>query len=119
MNRYLVYVTGTDNIGYAFVQNIVELAAKGATLKPDSVPCMRFPYSAWFYLETKELMKDKPGVKFQIIQEKYTQEQLDDMTWEDLKKTVKKAYGITGRDRTVLTREYLKAAFGADSPAVV
>jgi len=42
MNRYLVYVTGTDNIGHAFMQNVVELAGKGATLKADTIPCMRF-----------------------------------------------------------------------------
>lgn len=119
MNRYLVYVTGTDNIGYAFMQNVVELAGKGATLKADTTPCMRFPYSAWFFLETEELMQDRPGVKFQIIEEKYTRDQLDDMSWEQLKKVVKKAYGITGRDRAVLSREYLKAAFGENSPEFV
>lgn len=119
MNRYLVYVTGTDNIGYAFMQNVVEVVSKGATLKADTTPCMRFPYSAWFFLETEELMQDKPGVKFQIIEEKYNREQLDAMSWDELKKVVKKSYGITGRDRAVLSREYLKAAFGTDSSEVV
>lgn len=110
MNKYLVYVTGSDSIGYSFMKNIIELASKGAVLQEDKVPTMRFPYSAFMYFETEELMKDKPGFKFQIIQEVFTKEQLEAMTWEEFKRVCKKQYGLTGRDRNLLMTQYLKAA---------
>jgi predicted esterase len=110
MNRYLVLVTGTkDSIGMHFMQNIVEMANKGATLIEDKVPHMRFPFQAWMSLTTKELMKDSPGFQFQRIEEQFTREQLDAMDWETLKKTIKKNAGITGRDRDLLVNKYLKA----------
>lgn len=110
MNQYLVLVTGSDTLGYAFMKNVVSLAQKGATLKEDKVPAMRFPHSCWMILDTEDLMEDKPGFQFQVIQEKFTKEQLDDMDWEELKRTVKKKYGISGRDRNLLVTQYLKAS---------
>lgn len=110
MNEYKVYVTGSDTLGFSFIKNIVALSAKGAVLEEGKVPSMTFPHSAWFYLQTDELMSDSPGFRFQIIQELFTKEQLDDMDWETLKSTVKKKYGISGRDRNLLVTQYLKAS---------
>lgn len=110
MNEYKVLVTGSDSIGYSFMKNIIELANKGAVLEEGKVPALRFPQSCWMYLQTKELMENKPGFQFQIMQEIFTKEQLDDMDWDTLKATVKKKYGISGRDRTLLTNQYLKAS---------
>lgn len=108
MNRYLVLVTGPkDSIGLHFMQNVVELANKGATLVEDKVPCLRMPHAVWMYLQTEELMEDKPGFKFQIIEEQYTKEQLDEMEWEDFKRALKKV-GIGGRSRDTMTTKYLK-----------
>ncbi len=107
MNRYLVFVTGADSIGYSFLKNVTEVASKGGTLLDGKVPTMRFPYSAWMYVESEELLKDKPGFKYQIIAENFTKEQLDEMTWEEVKKAVKARFGITGRDREQLIRQYL------------
>ena len=110
MNEYKVLVTGSDSIGYSFMKNVVELANMGAVIEDNKVPALRFPHSCWMYLQTKELMENKPGFQFQIMQEIFTKEQLDDMDWAEFKTVVKKKYGITGRDRTLLTNQYLKAS---------
>lgn len=110
MNEYKVLVTGSDSIGYSFMKNVVELANMGAVIEDNKVPALRFPHSCWMYLQTKELMENKPGFQFQIMQEIFTKEQLDDMDWSEFKAVVKKKYGITGRDRTLLTNQYLKAS---------
>lgn len=110
MNEYKVLVTGNDNIGYAFMKNVVELANLGAVIEDNKVPSLRFPQSCWMYLKTDELMENKPGFQFQIIQENFTKEQLDDMEWSEFKAVVKKKHGISGRDRTLMTNQYLKAS---------
>ena len=110
MNEYKVLVTGSDSIGYSFMKNVVELANMGAVIEDNKVPALRFPHSCWMYLQTKELMENKPGFQFQIMQEIFTKEQLDDMDWDELKRTVKKKYGISGRDRGLITVQYLKAS---------
>ena len=110
MNEYKVLVTGSDSIGYSFMKNIIELANKGAVLEEGKVPALRFPHSAWMYLNTEELMVNKPGFQFQIMQEIFTKDQLDELEWSEFKAVVKKKYGITGRDRTLLTNQYLKAS---------
>ena len=110
MNEYKVLVTGNDSIGYSFMKNVIELASMGATLEEGKVPTMRFPFSAWMYLQTDELMESKPGFQFQIMQENFTKEQLDGLDWPDFKHTLKRKYGIGGRNREQMTREYLKAS---------
>lgn len=112
MNEYIVYVTGSDSLGYSFMKNMVEIANKGAALQEGKVPRLSYPHSAFMYLRTEELLENKPGFQFQIIQEKFTKEQLDDMSWEEVKTVIKKATGITGRDRGLITAQYLKATSG-------
>lgn len=110
MNEYKILVTGNDSLGYNFMQNVIELANKGAVLEDNKVPALRFPHSCWMYLQTDELMESKPGFQFQIMQEIFTKDQLDDMDWETLKATVRKKFGISGRDRQLITLQYLKAS---------
>ena len=110
MNEYKVLVTGSDSIGYSFMKNIIELANKGAVLEEGKVPALRFPHQAWMYLNTEELMVNKPGFQFQIMQEIFTKDQLDDMDWDTFKYTLKRKYGLGGRNREQMTREYLKAS---------
>lgn len=108
-NKYIVLVTGVkDSIGFDFMQNVVSLANKGATLQEGKIPSMRFPYQAFMYYECEDLMENCPGFQFQRIQEIYTKEQLDDMEWEDFKRVIKRDTGLTGRSRDQLTRQYLK-----------
>lgn len=111
-NKYIVLVTGTkDSLGFDFMKNVVSLSNKGAVLQEGKVPFMRFPHQAFMYFETDELMQNTPGFQYQIIQEIFTKEQLDAMDWETLKREVKKPpFLITGRNRDLMVRQYLKAA---------
>lgn len=109
MNKYMVYVTGNDSIGFSFLKNCTTIANKGAKIMENKVPCMRFPYGAWFLFETEELMENTPGFQFQRIQELYTKEQLDEMSWDDFKHVLKRDFNITGRNRDLMVRQYLKA----------
>lgn len=108
-NKYLVYVTGlgNDSIGYTFAKNLVKLANKGAVLQEGKVPCLRFPYSAWLEYETDEEMQDEPGIRYQIVQETLSKEQLEALDWESFKRHLRRV-GITGRDRSLMTSKYLK-----------
>lgn len=115
MNKYLCYVTGSDTLGYSFMQNVVKLAQKGAVLQDKKVPVMRFPQSAWMTLTTEEIMEDSPGFRFQIVQEKLSKEELEEMEWDNLRAVCKKR-GITGRDRQQLIRQYFESF--EDNPSV-
>lgn len=115
MNEYKVLVTGSDSIGYSFMKNIIELANKGAVLEEGKVPALRFPHSAWMYLKTDKLMESKPGFQFQVMQENFTKEQLDELEWSEFKAVLKKKYQIGGRDRQVMTQQYLKASGQVES----
>lgn len=106
MNKYLVYVTGNETLGYNFMKNVVKAVQMGATLKENSVPRMSFPHSAWFDLETEEFKKNEPGFQYQIVSEIYSKDQLEEMEWEELKKVAKKV-GVTGRDRQQVIRKYV------------
>jgi hypothetical protein len=108
MNKYLCYVTGADSIGYSFMQNVVSLAQKGATLQEDKIPAMRFPHSAFMYFETEELMEDKPGFRFQIIDIQYTKEHLESLPIETMRHLVAEK-GVKGRDKTKMIKQYLAA----------
>lgn len=115
MNKYLVYVQGPkDSLGFNFIENVVKLANKGATLQEGKLPRCSFPHSAWMYLETDEIMEDSPGFTFQIISEIFTKEQLEAMDWQDFKRIVNKA-GVKGKDRQLMTNKYLQATDQWDS----
>lgn len=55
MNTYHIFVTGPDAIGLNWISNIIEVANLGATLKPGTIPSMRFPHSV-----SMELVADEP-----------------------------------------------------------
>lgn len=108
MNHYLVYVTGSDSIGYNFMQNITQLANLGAVLQEGKVPCMRFPHSAFMTLSTDALMQDKPGFRFQVIDINHTKEYLESLPIETMRHVVAKK-GVKGRDKSKMIRQYLAA----------
>lgn len=108
MNRYICYVTGADSIGYSFMKNVIELAQKGAVLQEGKVPCMRFPHSAFLVLHTEDLMEDKPGFRFQIVDIQYTKEYLESFPIEEMRSLVAEK-GIKGRDKNKMIKQYLAA----------
>lgn len=73
-------------------------------------------------LREKEKAAEKEAGNFSVEQEEgeidtslalnpegnpWTKEQLEDLEWDVFKKVVKQAFGITGRDRLKMTRQYL------------
>lgn len=108
MNKYICYVTGADSIGYSFMKNIIELAQKGAVLQEGKVPCMRFPHSAFLVLHTEDLMEDKPGFRYQIVDINYTKEYLESFPIEEMRSLVAEK-GIKGRDKNKMIKQYLAA----------
>lgn len=53
-NKYHIHVTGSDNLGLNFIQNVIELANLGAVLKEDTLPNMRWPHSVSMVLEAEQ-----------------------------------------------------------------
>ena len=52
-NKYHIHVTGSDNLGLNFIENIIEIANLGAVLKEGTLPNMRWPHSASLVLEAE------------------------------------------------------------------
>lgn len=118
MNRYMLYVTGNDSLGYNFMKNIVEASNRGAILQEDKVPRLSYPHSCWMYIESKDMLEDSPGFRYQVIQENYTKEQLEDMPIEDIRPILARR-GIKGRAKDKMIRQYLATCeSGVDAQAV-
>lgn len=52
-NKYHLHVTGSDSLGLNFLENVVEMANLGATIKEGTLPAMRFPHSLSMTLEAE------------------------------------------------------------------
>jgi len=52
VKSYHLHVTSSDSLGMNLIENIIELAGKGATLKPGTIPFMRFPHSVSMVITT-------------------------------------------------------------------
>lgn len=52
VKSYHLHVTSTDSLGMNMIENIIKLANAGATLKPGSIPFMRFPHSVSMVMTT-------------------------------------------------------------------
>lgn len=108
MNKYLVYVTGSDSLGYSFMKNMVEIANKGAVLQEGKVPRLNYPHSAFLMLHTEELMVDKPGFRYQVVDINYTKEHLESLPIETMRHLVAEQ-GVKGRDKVKMIKQYLAA----------
>lgn len=109
MNKYEVFITGNDIMGYDFINKVVKYANMGAVISEEEIPRVKnFPQTVRLYLETELALKEEPGVRLAAYREvvPYTKEELDDMEWETLKEICRKV-DITGRDRSKLVRDYL------------
>lgn len=54
MNKYHIHVTSKDSLGMNMIENIIELANMGATMKEGTLPAMRFPHSCSMVIEADE-----------------------------------------------------------------
>lgn len=139
LNKYHIHVTCSDTLGLNLIENIIKLANMGATLKPGTLPSMRFPHSCSMILEAetpptpsatvrvfeydshKEIFAafvEPVAASFSLDNDPvidkstndgtpWTKEQLDGMDWKTEFKEVCKSVGISGRDRAMMTKEYL------------
>lgn len=53
LNKYHIHVTSSDSLGLNLIENIIAMANLGATLKPGTLPSMRFPHSCSLILESE------------------------------------------------------------------
>lgn len=103
--KYRVVVTGSDPVGYSFVENLVEVANLGGTLDKTIHPRMSFPQQAVFFLSTDEEKKSKACIKYIPFGVEYTREQLEEMDWDTFRAELKKV-GVIGKDRKVMIDRY-------------
>lgn len=54
MNTFEMLVTGGDNMGYQWLQNVVNMANLGAVMKPGTIPNPKFPHSMKMILTASE-----------------------------------------------------------------
>lgn len=45
LTDYILHITSSDSLGLNLIENIIAMANLGATLKPQTLPSMRFPHS--------------------------------------------------------------------------
>jgi hypothetical protein len=103
-------------LGIKWLENLIRFIKMGAEVKEGHTPKAKFPHHAWLTIETSELLRNEPGVQVFKIDEVYTREQLDAMEFPELREAVK-SRGVKGRDRQLMTRQYL-AATGQDANAI-
>lgn len=51
--KYHLYITGSDPIGFNFLENVIAMANLGATLKEGTLPTLRFPQAISMSLEAE------------------------------------------------------------------
>lgn len=132
MSLYELHVRSADPMGFGMIETIVELANGGATIKEGVLPRLSFPHSIILVIETEEEPTPTPTVRVFNMSESAreilieseenqassfsmsfesaptTKEELDKMEFKDFRELCK-TVGVKGRDRTQMTREYIKA----------
>jgi len=107
-----INVTSTNPVD--FVQKLLELGAKGATLKERTCPRLKgLPYAAELVLEItgSDELKAAPGVNaipVPMAIKVYSKEELEAMDWDTFRSAVQ-SKGVKGRQREVMTVKYLQA----------
>lgn len=106
-----------------FVNRILELGAQGAKLKGNTYPRIKgIPFSAQLVIEVEENapVENSPGVNAIPVAKQtqddtdeikdvkvFTKEELEALDWADFRKVVGDV-GVSGRQRNVMTAQYLK-----------
>jgi len=116
VNKYEIQLGPVDILGIQWLDNLIRFIKMGAEVKEGHRPSLKFPQHAWLTIETSELLRNEPGVQVFKIDEVYTREQLDAMEFLEFREAVK-GRNVRGRDRTIMTRQYLKAT-GQDAEAI-
>lgn len=105
MKRYRVLVTGTDNLGWNFIQNIVTVANMGGQITMDVTPRLTFPHHVMMIVDSEKELISVPGIKYTPILKTYKLEELEDMEWDSFRSIMREA-GIIGKERKVMLEKY-------------
>ena len=107
-----INVTATNPV--EFVQRLLELGAKGATLKERTCPRLKgLPYAAELVFQVDGIvtLENTPGVNaipVALSEKVYTKEQLEAMPIEEMRPIVG-SRGVKGRDKVKMIKQYLAA----------
>lgn len=107
-NQYKLHITSSDYYGVNFIENIIKYSSKGAVLDMSHHIYNYYPHSCTMLISTDEFLKSELCVEVEVVKEAWTKEQLDKMSWDDVRELAK-SRGITGRDRQLVTRQFLEA----------
>jgi len=129
--KYQLIVKCGNSLGFGWLETIVELAKQGAVLKEGVNQMLKFPHTCYMEIESEEdpvatpfvrvFREDKSEVF--IVKEtdevggfsmeiddgiRLSKEELDALEWQAFKEACKKV-NIKGRDRNLMTTQYLKS----------
>lgn len=116
VNEYEIQLGPVDPLGLKWVENLIRFIKMGAEVKKDSMVKVSFPHYAWLTISTDEVLKSEPGVQVHRVNETFTKEQLEEMTWQEFRAQCEYK-GVRGRDRAQMTRAYLTVT-GQDPDAI-
>ena len=116
INEYEIQLGPVDPLGLKWIENLIRFIKMGAEVKKDSMVKVSFPHYAWLTISTDEVLKSEPGVQVHRVNETFTKEQLEEMTWQEFRAQCEYK-GVRGRDRSVMLRSYLLAT-GQDPDAI-
>ena len=112
MNTYKVTVKGNDVIGLKWLQNIVKVASMGGVIEERFHFRTTFPHEVTMVVKTDTKFRLETNMEEGIIvypvMVAKTRKEMEEMDWESFKKECR-LWGVGGRNRDLMTRQYLKA----------
>ena len=112
MNTYKVTVKGTDPIGLQWLKNVAKVAALGGTIEERFHFRTTFPHEVTMIVETDTSLRLETdmseGIIVYPVMVAKTRKEMEEMDWESFKRECR-AWGIGGRSREQMTRQYMKA----------
>lgn len=129
LTQYKISVKGTDIFGLTFLNNIIELANKGAVLDEEHLVSNKWPHHCVMVLETDKdinklvdfdftkgisLVDEKDAIKAKYLNE----DELKALSWVELRKRVKKDFNLTEGNREELEEEYLRKVKEKTNPSL-
>lgn len=108
MNTYKLLITSADYHGVNFIENIAKYASLGAVIDKSVHIFNDYPHSCTMLIVTEESLVSDFNVTVQVVSEDWSKETLDKLDWLEFKALVA-AKVPKGRDRAIMTRQFLEA----------
>lgn len=112
MNTYKVTVKGNDVVGLKWLQNIVKVASMGGVIEERFHFRTTFPHEVTMIVKTDTKLRLETdmseGIIVYPVMVAKTRKEMEEMDWESFKKECR-LWGVGGRNRDLMTRQYLKA----------